>query len=199
MGIDTSGEPKEGSDPMAIVAGAYNKGKENFFTQEVWSDQATPEELDERAHEIYWRHYRSKRIKANVFLEQIVSASGLGRSLFRNVAEKKQLEEPDRKEFWEPIPVMEIAPSINKDVRLLAMRLDTEQRKMHYIPGHSQQNLLVDQWCNWIPGTNTHKKTTDIRWKIDVSDAHTLLHQNITKEIIVPEAAPMVRVFAPRR
>jgi hypothetical protein len=180
LAIDTSGEPKEGTDPMAIVAGAFNLTTRDLYILEVWSDQATPEKLLSVAHEIYWRQFRTQDRTASVFLEAIVSAKGLGRSFFQQGAENAQHRHPSRADFWDPLPVKEVPPGGNKDLRLLAIRPELEQQRIHVMSGHSQQDLLVTQWCGWIPGTNTHK-LMEIEYKIDTADAMTMLYTQLQK------------------
>ena len=248
MAIDTSGEPKEGSDPMAIVAGAWHIETGNLYILEVWCDQATPEELVKHAHDIHQRQFKArlgyqlndeaweslkrqhptcplpqlhpirdrffpdktafmdalrpllstthgnvfqKEImeladlsrQASVYLEALVSATGMGRSLFRQTA---------RATGDDPLPVYEIKPTEKKEVRIMAMRPVVEQRRIYLIPGHSQQDLLKTQWCNWR-GESTHKKLP-IEFKIDCADACTLLYNNITTQ----SRPPVVLISPPK-
>jgi hypothetical protein len=178
LAIDTSGEPREGTDPMAIVAGAYEKTTKNFYVLDVWCNQATPEELVEQAHRIYWEHFGSQGRKAGVFLEAIVSATGLGRSFFRQRAENQRLQGGDPG-FWTPLDIQEVQPVIKKEIRLSAMRPVAEQRRIFVQRAHSQQMLLVKQWCNWTGGS-THK-FLPLDYKIDAADAMTLLFDNISR------------------
>lgn len=192
MAIDTSGEPKAGTDPMAIVAGALHIETRNFYILEAWTDQATPEELLHKAHEIYWRNFRQYDRAAFVFLEGLVSAAGMGRAYFRQGAENMRQQEPDKVEFWAPLDIVEVPAVKNKDSRLLAMRPIAEKQIFHVKRKHSQQGVLVTQWCNWIPGTNTHKIGTFER-KIDLADMHTLLYQNIS----IHSRPPVVLISPP--
>lgn len=194
MAIDTSGLPKEGSDPMAIVAGALNVETGDFYILEAWTDQATPEELLEKAHEIYWRNFRSQCREAYAFFETLVSASGMGRSFFRQGAELQCAKNPGKKDYWTPLSIIEIDANINKDVRLGSMRPDTEQQKMHVNVENSQQGLLVAQWCNWQPGQNPHKAVTP-EYKVDLADMHTLLYQNIKRQ----KRPPVMFVSPPKK
>jgi hypothetical protein len=176
MGIDLSGEPKEGTDPMAIVCGAYRISTGDVYILEVWCDQATPEGVIEQAHRMYQRNIRGLGREGHVFLEAIVSATGMGRSYFRTLSAKNLDQNPA---LWAELPVMEIIQTIKKDLRLASMRPITEQRKIHVIRGQSQQNLLIEQWCNWV-GQNPHKPLP-IEFKIDAADAMTLLVENLRK------------------
>lgn len=191
MAIDTSGHPKDGTDPMAIVAGGLRCETGDFYTLEVWSDQATPEELLQKAHEIYWRNFRSQDRDAIVFFEALVSAGGMGTSFFRQGAGNQKQLHPEQGAFWDMLPVVEIPPTGNKDIRMLSMRPEIEKRRVHVCFEHSQQDLMVKQWCNWIPGTNPHRML-DIEHKVDTADMFTLLFQNIKVQ-----SRPPVVLFSP--
>jgi len=177
MAIDPSGEPKDGTDPMAIVAAAYEKHTGDVYLLEVWCQQATPDELVEAAQDMYFRHFLLQGRPATVYLEAIVSAVGFGRGYFRNMAAQKRAAEPDNPKWTEMHLAPEVKQTVKKELRLMAMRPLAEQRKIHVIPGHSRQDLLVEQICNW-QGTSTHKNLP-IQYKIDAFDALTTLISQI--------------------
>lgn len=191
LAIDTSGLPKEGTDPMAVVAGGLHLETGNFFVLEVWSDQATPEDLLNKVHEIYWRNFRSQGRDAYVFFEQLVSAGGMGTAFFRQGSENQRQKHPEKAEFWKTLDVIEVPATVNKDLRLISMRPEIEKRKIHVWFENTQQSLMVKQWCNWVPGTNPHKAVS-MDYKVDAADMLTLLYQNIKKH-----SRPPVVLFSP--
>ena len=170
MGIDTSGEPREGSDPMAIVAGAYDRRFDRFFILDFWCHQATPEELVFEAAEMFDRCFRRYDRDATVFLEAIVSATGMGKSFF--AATLRANNKPT-------MTVKEVRQTENKELRIAAMRPHAEQRKIFVTREHGQQGLLIKQWCNWT-GESTHK-SLPVEYKIDGPDAMTLLYSQLTR------------------
>lgn len=185
IGIDTSGEPKEGSDPMAIVAGAYNRTTENFYVLEFLCDQFTPEEMVHEAIRMYDQYFRSQHRLAYVYLEAIVSATGLGKAFFEKTAIADGLTPIDN--------LVEVHQVQDKQLRIAAMRPIAEQRRIFVNRAHSQQKLLVTQWCNW-QGQATHKNLPP-EFKIDGPDAMTLLFQRLS----VPRRDPPAQSQEPRR
>jgi predicted phage terminase large subunit-like protein len=170
LGIDTSGSPREGTDPMAIVAGAYNEFTGDFYVLDFWCQQATPEELFDAAYSMFSEHFTAHGRAARVFLEALVSATGMGKALFTQTAIAQGKT---------PLPVFEVQQTENKEIRIAAMRPVVEQRRIFVNRHIGQQDLLVKQWCNWA-GESTHK-FLPIDFKVDGPDAMTLLYRQLSK------------------
>lgn len=187
LGIDTSGLPKEQSDPMAIVAIAYHVETDDVYCLEVWCDQATPEELVARVHDIYARQFTAYGRTAQCYLEALVSAAGMGKAMFEARAEAQRAQHPDHPEWqrlWATLDMQEVTPKVAKEVRLLALRPVCEQRRVHVQRRHSQQALLVQQACNWR-GQATHKPLPP-EFKIDAFDALHLVWSKIAGQSRAP-------------
>lgn len=86
MTVDTAGEPREGSDPFAVYAGAYHKVLKNLYTKHYWCDQATPKQLAIKIYEVFWKcfpWYKGKGV--TVYLEDTVGYSGIGKAYLNTV------------------------------------------------------------------------------------------------------------------
>lgn len=101
MTIDVAGEPKEGSDPFAVYAGAYHKKLKNLYTKHYWCDQATPKELAIKVYEVFWAcfpWYEGKGVV--VYLEDTVGYSGIGK-VYLNTVRKEMIREVEQ--HWQQI------------------------------------------------------------------------------------------------
>ena len=172
MTIDPSGEPKEGTDPMAIYAGGYHHKLKEAFTQHVWCDQGTPNDLVEKTYEIFWKcypWYRQKRRGVAVYMEDSIGSSGSGYALFETTRKLKIAEGGDP-EYWMRLPLQLLDPGKlgNKLAGISALRPHFEQGRMHYIPAHSHQELMKTQFLNYN-GKHTHQFLPP-EFKIDICD-----------------------------
>jgi hypothetical protein len=170
--IDPSGEPKEGTDPMAIYAGGFHHGLQEIFTQHVWCDQGTPNDLVRKTYEIFWQYYPwytrdSENVR--VYMEDSIGSSGSGYTLFETTRLLKIAEGGDPS-YWIELPLRLLDPKKlgNKLAGISALRLHFEQGRMHYIPRHSHQELMKTQFLNYN-GKHTHQFLPP-EFKIDICD-----------------------------
>ena len=177
MSIDPSGKPQEGTDPMAIYAGAYNRRRRELYTLECWSDQATPKELVEKTYDIFWRCFSAEK-KVTIFLEDTISFSGVGIELFESIRKNKISENSGRKatQYWGRLPIKVVKPTGNKLNRIAAIRPFAEQGRIYIKPGHSQQELLIKQFVRFS-GRQAHG-ILPIEFKLDLPDMLCLFRES---------------------
>ena len=179
--IDLAGEPKDGTDPMVVFAGAFDYDTDDIFPIDVWCDQGTPTEMVYQAYAAFHRLRRLTADEIPVFLESQIGENS-AYDLFEQIR-LKELALGDAAEYqdgtprpveyrdpayWVELELIVVSQTINKIVRLLEFRAKAEHRHVHYVPGDPGHELMKTQFLNFV-GEPTHKHLP-LERKIDIPD-----------------------------
>jgi hypothetical protein len=170
MCIDWSGMPKEGNDPKSIYCGAYHQDNSNIYTLGVWCDIADHEETFRKVYDVFWQcfpWYAGEGV--HVYMEDIISATGLGLSYFEKMR-LLEIANGGDEAYWVKLPIIlfDAKKRGDKLVAISALRPIAEQRRIFYCQGHTHQSIMKDQFLNF-EGKHTHKPCS-LAQKIDILD-----------------------------
>ena len=174
MTIDWSGLPKEGNDPKAVFAGAYHRPTGKLYTLGAWCGICTHEDAFEQVYRLFWEWFPwYTGTGVTVFMEDIIAAVGLGFSYFESMRLNKITEAGSGAEahrYWRKLPFQRFSAKQRGDklLGILQLRPVCEQRRFYVRPGHSMQDLMVQQFVNF-QGTPTHKHLP-LAQKLDLCD-----------------------------
>ena len=197
MTVDWSGQPKEGNDPRAIYCGAYHRETEDLYTLGVWCDIATDEETFEKIYEMFWMcfpWYAGEGV--TVYMEDIIAATGISKSYIETMRQKKILEGSDPN-YYIQLPIKLFNTKVvrgDKLVAISALRPYAEQGHIWYIPGHTHQGLMLDQFKHY-EGKHTHS-IRDIRRKIDIPDTVSMFYFTVIRR--GPSRRPVILTSSPK-
>lgn len=198
-------EDTKNNDPAALIAIGYDPVTKDRYWLYVCEDWLTPDALVYKIFEIanapvpFVPHLKIKDLpgfrvyfesnQAQVFGLSLLDTTRkyeieLKRKAFYPAEEGETIQrvrpvEYHEPSYWSRFPVRKVNQTENKIDRINSTRSVFEQRRHHYIPGHSQQDLLRSQYGKY-QGMPTHGASIPLERKIDGIDAVTTFENQIS-------------------